>query len=580
MVQKEQSRQPKTSFTRSVHFKRTHKSAKRVGARIRPVLVTLLRWLIVPAVFYGLVFFIMQPLYIGNFSNGFYLDNGDGFQNVWNIWWVNHALFDLHTNPYFTNMLHVPEGISLIPQTLNPINALMAIVLLHVFGLSLVQVVNFAVVFAFVFSGVTMFWFVKKLFGKYWVAIIAGALYTFSSYHFAHAQGHLQLVTFEFVPLFFLAFWTLLEKMKYRYAVLAALSLFLVLLSDYYYLFWSVIVAGLWFAWCLFTKRIRISVHLVKVMAVFATLAVALVGPLVYQLVHLSKIDPFQDAHNSTLFSLNPVSVVIPGGSSFFHSLTDAYTVHLQYLAESSVFFGFGLLALLLFAFIKLIIKKGRSTPGWVNFWWVILFVFGILALGPHLQVGRHVFNSVPLPYYFLEKLVPTLQISGMPMRWIFVALFAAIIIGSSVLARINIRSKKGMIVVILFIVVSLFDLWPRQLPLTSPTYRPYVSTLKQLPYGAVVDNGALTGSEQLYNQTLTGKPIAFGYVTRTTKSVDAKDYLLFAAISENKYDTLCTDFKIRYFTIPTTRPLDTNLPIVYDDGQTLIYDLKNSPEC
>lgn len=32
---------------------------------------------------------------------------------IWNFWWFKHAIFELHTNPFYTNYLFWPEGISL-----------------------------------------------------------------------------------------------------------------------------------------------------------------------------------------------------------------------------------------------------------------------------------------------------------------------------------------------------------------------------------------------------------------------------------------------------------------------------------
>jgi hypothetical protein len=555
---------------------------RRLSAVATPYLKSFAKWFGIPAVLYLVIFFAMQPEYFFNFSKGFFLDNGDGFQNVWNIWWVNEALVNQGTNPYFTNLLHWPHGISLVPQTMNIFNALVAIPLMNLLDFSLVEAVNFAVVFAFMFGGVTMFWFIQKLYGTYWVSLIAGALFTFSSYHFAHAQGHLQLVSLEFIPLFLLAFWTLLEKMTYRYALLAAGSLFLLLLCDYYYLFWSVILAGLWFLWnLLVSKKIHLTMQTIKVMGVFTAVSAALIGPLLYALVSLTKHDPLMGSHDPYKFSLDPVSVIMPGGSWYWHELTDWYTNNLEYFAETSMFFGFGLLTVLIIAFIKRFIKKDTVMPRWLNFWWVILFTFGILALGPHLRTLGHVLEQVPLPYALLEILFPTLQISGMPVRWILIALIAAIIIGSYVLSKVDITRRNGKIIVAVFVLVSLIDLWPRPLPLTKPDYQAYVHFLKDQPRGAVIDNGALSGTEQLYNQTLHGKPLAFGYVTRTPQSVEEKSFHIFAAIEQGRIDTLCKEYKIRYFTTPFTRPIDTVTgKVIYSDKNSLIYDLKNSPEC
>lgn len=550
--------------------------------RIKPYTLSFGRWCLIPGIIYLVLFFLMQPQYVLHFSDGFYLDDGDGFQNVWNVWWVNKAVVELHTSPYFTTMLHWPHGINLVPQTMNIINAFVAIPLIQLFHFSLVEAINFAVVSAFVFSGVTMAWFIQKLYRTYWVSIIAGALFTFSSYHFAHGQGHLQLVTLQYIPLFLLAFWTLLEKMKYRYAILAAGALFLVLLSDYYYLFWSVIVGGLWLAWCLITKKVVIARQFVKVISLFVGLCILLVGPLVYKLIHLTKQDPLLGSHDATVFSLDPLSVIIPGGSWYWHPLTDTYTNQLAYFAEASMFFGYGLLALLAIALVrKFIFRKSRGTePQWLSFWWIILIVFFILALGPRLHTLHRTLDSIPLPYAVLEKLFPTLELSGMPIRWILIALIAAIIIGSHVLTKLNLKRTRGKILLGAFILVSLIDLWPRPLPLTSASFEPYVYFLQRQPYGAVLDDGAKTGSQQLYNQTLHNKPLVYGYVTRTPRSVDEKDFLIFAATRQGRVDSICRDFKIRYYTTAANKPIQTSAPIIYSDKQVIIYDLKNNPNC
>src|SRR4051812_45280076 len=43
---------------------------------------------------------------------------GDAWQHVWNLWWVKHALLDLHTNPYHTSLIYYPDGVNLYFHTL------------------------------------------------------------------------------------------------------------------------------------------------------------------------------------------------------------------------------------------------------------------------------------------------------------------------------------------------------------------------------------------------------------------------------------------------------------------------------
>jgi hypothetical protein len=56
---------------------------------------------------------------------GFIVEDRD--QNLWNLWWVKAALLDQHTNPFFTNFIYWPDGVSLQFHTLNIFNGLVSI---------------------------------------------------------------------------------------------------------------------------------------------------------------------------------------------------------------------------------------------------------------------------------------------------------------------------------------------------------------------------------------------------------------------------------------------------------------------
>lgn len=537
------------------------------------------KWFVLPALIYGAIFFITQPHYLTNFSNGFFLDKGDGYQNVWNIWWVEDSIVDNGQSPYFTTMVHWPHGSTLVPQTMNIFNGLIGIILQNVFRLNLIQTVNFVVVFSFVMSGITMLWFIQKLYKKYWVSIIAGALYTFSSFHFAHAVGHLQLVSFEWIPLFLLAFWNLIERVRYRDAIFAAFALFLVLTTDYYYLLWCIFLGAGWLGWCIYKKKIAVTKHMLRVFSLFAGLCLVLVGPLMYQLWNLSKGDQLLGNHDALAFSLDPITIFLPGGSWNWGELTSSYWEKLPYIPEVSVYFGLGLLTLLAVAFFY---RKRLKAPSWLWFWWGVLFVFGVLAMGPRLTTfGGKTLDSVPLPYAWLVRVMPSLKISGMPVRWMLVALIAAIVIGSFVLSKINLDKRTGQVLLGVFIVVTVIDLFPFRLPLSVPSKYPYVEFLKVQPRGAVIDDAAPSATEQLYNQTQHEQPMAFGYTTRIPRDVDEKNFHIFAALAEGRLQTICQVYKIRYITLPNSRPLSsTEFPIVYQDDQAIVYDMKNSENC
>jgi len=550
---------------------------------LKQLTLLFLKWFSAPAAMYAVIFFITQPHYFTSFSTGFFLDNGDGFQNVWNIWWVNQSVVIDHANPYYTTMLHWPHGTTLVPQTMAIFNGLMAIPLMGILNFSLIQAVNFAVTFSFVMGGVTMFWFIQKLHKKYWVSLIGGALFTFSSYHFAHAFGHLQLVSFEWIPLFLLAFWTLLEKFRWRDAFFAAGALFLVLLCDYYYLFWSVMVGGAWLGWKVYKKEIAFTKKNFAVFGLFVALCLILIGPLVYSLLHLSKADGgLLGSHDPVMFGLDPLALIIPGGSWYWGELTQFYWSRIPYLAETSMFFGYGLLIVLAIAGYKRLFKRREfKFPVWLDFWWIIFIVFGLIALGPRLHIDNVEFNDFPMPYSLLETIFPTLQISGMPVRWILVALIAAIVIVTYMLSRLDMSRDKNKQLIVLFVLIMAVDLFPVQLPLTKIPTPQYVEQLKNFSGGAVLDEAAPSEPQQLRNQTVHEKPMPFGYITRLPASVDKQDRPIFVAIDQHRYADLCKDFKIRYLTEPAARqmPYLSDALIVYRDEQAKIYDLSLSSE-
>jgi hypothetical protein len=342
-----------------------------------------------------------------------------------------------------------------------------------------------------------------------------------------------------------------------------------------------VILAVLWTCWKLYRRELPITKQTCKVLGAFALTTAVLVGPLVYSLVHLNKVDPLTGAHDPTMFGLDPVTVFMPGGTWYWGTLTERYWIHIPYMAETSVFFGYGLLFVLALTFWKMRYRAQQfKAPQFIKFWWIVFFVFGILALGPHPNLFTFSDTTIPLPYFFLQKIFPTLAISGMPVRWILIALIAAIIIVSYTLSRLDLKTKKGMLLAGLFIFISFIDLWPTPSPLTPLAVPHYVAVLKQLPAGGVIDDAAVSGAQQLRDQTIFEKPMAFGYVTRLPQSVADKDFGIFAAVQRKQYGMLCSVYHIRYYTTPADRPLQTAFPTVYRDKTSLIYDFHSAGGC
>ena len=532
---------------------------------------------VIPVVFYFVFFCLLTWPWISHFNTRFFADTGDGFQNIWDMWWVNYSVTHLHQLPWHTTYLHYPYGTTLIGQTLNPFNGFVAILLLKF--LTLVQSFNAMVVFSFVFGGVSAFWLCHYFSRKYVASLIGGFIFTFSSYHFAHAIGHMQLVSLEWIPLFMLLWWRLLVKPRYRTAIGAAIVLFLVLLCDYYYFLYCVLAGGLIVLYLWRSKQLA-PIKLKRnhrPIAAFAAIALLLTAPLPLALLRENSRDPLMGAHDARLFSTDLFSMVIDGGFWHFASLTTVYWRHVKaYVAESSVYFGLSVICLLIIALFK------RSKINrYISFWLVLGITFVILSMGPRLMVLGYSINHAPLPYALVTKIFPDLNLSGDPDRFIVMGFLAAAVISSMVLAKLNLSRRKGKALMVLFFVVLCFEVWPGTYPVNvASAYPNYVNVLKKLPSGAVVDNAAISASWALYDQAIDQKPEVFGYISRIPTSVYNQDSQLTAVILRNQLPLLCRQYKIRYFTTPTSRPLVTNFPIIYRGSQNLIYDLKDSPNC
>ena len=104
------------------------------------------------ALFFLAGFVLLTWPAITRFHTHFFADEGDGLQNVWNIWWIERATLVLHQNPWHTTYLRYPYGTSLVGHTLNPFNGFVALALSPF--MTLVAAHNTLVTFSFVAGGV------------------------------------------------------------------------------------------------------------------------------------------------------------------------------------------------------------------------------------------------------------------------------------------------------------------------------------------------------------------------------------------------------------------------------------------
>jgi hypothetical protein len=418
-------------------------------------------WIALPSAIYFTSFSALTFPAMLSFSTHFFCDTGDGLQNVWNIWWVRKAIVDLHQSPWWTTWLHFPAGTTLLAHTLNPFNGLLGIPASA--ALSPYQVHNVAVLLGFVGGGVTAFLLSHDVTRAYWPSLAGGFAFTFSGYHFAHAEGHLQLVSLQWVPLFVLCWLRLLRSPTLARGVWATGALGLVILCDYYYFAYCValgLLAGVWRSveyrdpLLLFRRRYWLP------LGAFLSASLLTSGALVGALLWRSAVDPFIGAHDSLAFSTDVLAPFIPGGHSAYRRVTEWYWKDLRgNIHESSVYLGS---VVLMLAGVG-VARRGAATKGDAWFWPATAVLFGVLSLGPALTYRGRLLTGQWMPYAWLEWALPPLRMSGVPVRMMMIVSLAVSVLAAEGLAAVLRRRTLARIAAATLLIAALpVDLWPR----------------------------------------------------------------------------------------------------------------------
>ena len=447
-------------------------------------------------------------------------DGFDGWQNYWNLWWVKTALLDLQQSPYFTHYLYYPTGCSLLFQTLNIFNAFLTLPVQLVLGLTASY--NFVVLFSFVVGGYGAYLLALHILrakngeGAHAAAFLAGVVFSFSPFHFAHLLGHLQVISLEWLPFCALCLVGSLSSPRLRivpHIVLPVVFLVLTALCDWYYLLYILIFTLAYVFYQLWRRRAP-QLPLLKAVLVLAVAGLIL-SPLLVPMVAEALRDssylefPFR---TTVRLSADLLAFVTPNE---LHPIWGPAATRLSQVFSSStsermVFAGYIPLALAGYA-----VWTRRRKAG---FWLASGVVFFILALGPYLHVaGRQL--PIPLPYLGLYRLVPFFSIARSVSRFdVMVMLCLAVLAAlglQGVLRRLP--ARRGIFVASLGVALVCLEFLPVPYPLTEVEVPSFYESLAAEPEEYAILELPMNWDRpaHLLYQTAHRKPIIAGYVTR-----------------------------------------------------------------
>ncbi|MBV8811427.1 MAG: hypothetical protein JO033_22380 [Acidobacteriaceae bacterium] len=414
---------------------------------------------------------------------------GDSMFYVWQLWWFRHAVL-AGADPAFTHNLF-----ALYPR---PVLVSLDAFFAQAAGLPLQLVTspltayNIVLIGSFILSGVTTYILASTVTQSRLARFTAGFIFTFSTFHFFRATGHLAEATIEWLPFCAWRMLLLFRRPSPLNFALAAVGLALVPLSAVYY--------GPYFAMPF--VLVVVCYHLLRQRDWFTSRNVMyLVGCLaVASIITLAILRAFFHLESGTEATLATAEAgTIPysaDGAAFFlpnpanpifgqltaptyAKMLTAPNAHI----EQGVYLGWIALALagigVGYAF------RGRLRA--VTTFWVSVALFGLaLAVGPQLHVAGSA--VIRLPFYSALFGWPLLSFFRAPNRLVVVALLAVAMLASigveaiirSLTARgANVLAVHGGIVLLLAASLAETSAFAMQYPAAAVYVSPIYDQIK-----------------------------------------------------------------------------------------------------
>lgn len=324
----------------------------------------------------------------------------------WNLWWVRHAIFDLHVSPLYTNYVVYPFLSPLAGHTLALLWGLVSAPFQVIFGL--IATFNAIIVLAFVLAAVGMYAFVRKHVERTSVAVLAGLMFAFTPAMVQRASvGHLDKISIFWLPVCLLLWDKAVETKRWTWAVIVGLCVYLSWLTDFQQTMWTLLLVG---PYAIFRTRINTDSTDKTQSALISVdrrpIALILVALLAFVIPALFAPLPQLLAANK----LNYPPVRLEDTAYF------AFQVQNLFTRSDNGDFTIGLLLPLLALFSLPFIRHDGER--W--FWLIVGLGCFILALGPYVDIGG---TRVELPYALVHRLLGSQYRT--PMRFMTPAVLA-----------------------------------------------------------------------------------------------------------------------------------------------------------
>ena len=565
------------------------------------------------------------PIILDFASDAAGLDCYDKCHMMWRFWWADFS-FENGLDFQHSNYIFYPDGAG-ISGNLAYFTTFL--------GFLLVQFLNYAAAWniiwflGFVFGGYGCYLLANNFNKNYLSSIIAGIIFTFTTYHMAHSLVHIGLSMIVWLPIFVLFLFKLLEKQSKYYSIVGGIVFFLVSLTHLYYSVFITMFSIVFFAVYIFKQKKVSNKTFITNFSILLTIGLISTSILFLSNTTLGDEAPDRILSEHIQYSVNLENLILPGPEHTtqkisdngvyrsFYSFFDKPVHGLQ--IEQFVFLGYSVIFLSTLAVIRY-----RRNHIW--FWVLICGIFILMSLGPELKIF-HESTGIVLPDKVFYDTVPEWDEIRAPARFIVIANLALAVLASYAVYGLlknkfsAFKQQLMLTAVIGFVILFEFSMIP-YLSYSEPIPDIYEEikndeskfAVLSAPIGGTGDGLLLSDPVFLYHQIHHEKPIYGGFESRVDIEImrNTQTYFLnMFHILGSKDDVIKQDlvthglslfdhFDIKYVTLHKELPsfdptrqsnLQTFLPetkqtmskilggdtAIYEDNRIIVYKIPKS---
>jgi len=452
----------------------------------------------------------------------------DSCYMMWRFWWTDFS-FENDLDPQYSNYIFYPDGINIgIGGSLLPI----AIGFLLVQFLDHVTAWNIIWFLGLVFGGYGCYLLANNFSKNYLSSIIAGIIFTFTTYHMSHSLAHPGLSMIVWLPIFVLFLFKLLEKQSKYYSIVGGIIFFLVSLTHPYNSLFITIFSIIFFAVYIFRQKKVSNKTFITNFSILFTIGLISSSVLFLSTPAISDELPSRPLSEHINYSANLENLILPvhqhttqiisdyGMITSFYSFFDKQPFSQS--IENLTFLGYSVIFLSALAVIRY-----RRNHTW--FWLLICGIFVLMSLGPELKIFNES-TGIELPDKVFYDNIPGWDQLRSPARFIVMANLALAVLASYAvygLIKNKFSSFKQQIMltsIIGFVILFEFSMIP-YLSYTEPIPDIYEEikndeskfAVLPVPIGGTGEYALMSDPAMLYHQLHHEKPIYGGYEARAT---------------------------------------------------------------